>query len=119
MSAELKERKPKSDLGSLKETNNTNMGTEERLFFLKTREKDREIVCWRGILVWTLSTVFFFMLFLLILFLYLISRTPLTEEDLQQCRENEFQPNSDVVQLTDLNYFELTSQKDTSWLIEL
>mmetsp|Transcript_16671 Transcript_16671/g.21277 ORF Transcript_16671/g.21277 Transcript_16671/m.21277 type:complete len:153 (-) Transcript_16671:95-553(-) len=59
------------------------------------------------------------MLFLLILFLYLISRTPLTEEDLQQCRENEFQPNSDVVQLTDLNYFELTSQKDTSWLIEL
>merc|ERR1712137_780802 len=83
------------------------------------RVSSESIILWRGLLVWILGTTFVFMITLLLLFLYLLSRNPITVEDMQQCRESEFEPDSDVVQLTQDNYFNLTSQKDASWLIEL
>merc|ERR1712232_348494 len=52
-------------------------------------------------------------------FLYLENRSPLTEEDIEQCRKDEYNPNSDVIQLTQVNFFNETSQKDTSWLVEM
>lgn len=85
----------------------------------KERMSFESITLWRGLLVWILGTIFVFMITVLLLFLYLLSRNPLTVEDIQQCRESEFQPDSDVVQLTQDNYFNLTSQRDTSWLVEL
>lgn len=111
-------RKTKSPLHNTQEETLNTMPKEKEQFVIQ-RESDRSIVFWRGLIVWSLGTFFIFMLALLILFLILLSRSPLTEEDLQICRESEFNEDSDVIQLTQLNYDTLTSQKDTSWLIEL
>jgi hypothetical protein len=84
-------------------------------------ERDRvdSILLWRGVCTWGLVTMFVMMLALLVVFLHLISSSPLTPEDLEQCREDEYDPDSAVVQLTQLNYFNLTNRRDSSWLIEL
>ena len=37
----------------------------------------------------------------------------------QKCREAQYDPNSDVIQLTEDNFYELTSTPGTSWLVEL
>jgi len=81
-------------------------------------DRDRSLL-FRGLIVWILGAIFLCMMFMLIAFLYLENRSPLTEEDIEQCRKDEYDPNSDVIQLTQVNFFNETSQKDTSWLVEM
>lgn len=114
----LQERRSPQTIKLAHAQDNSSM-TESKETFIKQRDNDRDIVFWRGMISWTLSTIFVFMLALLILFLFLLSRSPLDQEDLISCRESEYDENSDVIQLTQLNFDRLTTQKDTSWLIEL
>ena len=81
--------------------------------------QDEHRVTLRCLITGSLFAIFAWSFLSLVMILYLTSMTPHTPEELERCRKNEYDPTSDVVQLTELNFVSLTSPKESSWLVEL